>query len=155
VSKPVCLRESVVVKSALAGELPEAVSVHVAGCASCREVLATARCMQSLAQSGANDAILRDASWVWSRAQLRQGNAKAARAGFAWESLALISGAAAPVALAAGVAWRWFDIQDVAARLLLGYLPDFAAEAVMLSALVPALLLCAVVSLAYPLLVRD
>jgi hypothetical protein len=153
VSKPLCSQESVVVKSALASDVPEAVSAHVAVCASCREVLETALLMQRLARSDANDAVLCDASSVWSRAQLKTEHAEVARIRFAWESLALVSGIAAPLAFAAWVAWRWFDIQDVAARLLLGYLPDF--EVVTLSALVPALLLFAVVSLAYPLLVRD
>ena len=154
-SKPVCSQESIVVKSALAGDLHEAVSAHVAGCASCREVLGTVHCMQRLAQSGASETVVRDASSMWLHAQLKDEHAQAARTRFAWESLAPVSGVAAPLAFAGWVAWRWFDIQDVAARLLLGYLPDFAAEVVTLSALVPALLLFAVVSLAYPLLVRD
>jgi hypothetical protein len=155
VNKIACPEERSVVQSALTGEMPEAVSVHVASCASCREVLAAVQCMQRLARSGASDALLPDASSVWLRAQWKGEHAREARTRFAWESLALLTGASAPLAFAGWVAWRWFEIQNVAAGLLVGYLPGFAREVVTLSALVPALLFLSLISLAYPLLARD
>jgi hypothetical protein len=111
--------------------------------------------MQALAHGSEPAPQLPDARLVWRRAQLSHRRAEPDKKRRLLEWLAIASGGAVPISLAAWVAWNWFVIQFQATALLAGWLPQFWAGAYVLASLAPAALLLAAISLAYPLLSRD
>jgi hypothetical protein len=153
-SRTSCPQEEAILKAARAGELPEDFASHALRCAVCREIVQTARWMQSLAQGAVAGAALHDARLVWWNAQLADRRAKAEKTRTVLEWLEVFPGAIVPVVLAGWVAWNWFAIQGQATRLIGEWLPQFWA-AFALASLAPALLCLAAIFLAYPLLVGE
>jgi hypothetical protein len=150
-----CVHEAAVTKAASSGLWPESLRAHAEECAHCRGIVHAARWMQSLAQGGEKDADSADAKLLWWRAQLAERRARAEKTRGLLGWLEIVSGAAVPVMLAGWVVWHWYAIQAVAARSLIGLWPEFALAAVSFSALAPALLFLAAISLAYPLFGRE
>ena len=150
-----CPQEAAVWKAVRAGEWPEALATHAAGCAPCRGIVQAAQWMQSLAQTPEKNLAVPDANLIWWRAQLADRRAKTEKTQGVEEWLAFVSGAIVPLGLAAWVAWNWYGIQSAAGGLLMGLAPQFSLAAVPLAALAPALLFLGAISLAYPLLVRE
>ena len=150
-----CPQEAAVLKAVRAGEWPEALVTHAAGCALCRGIVQTAQWMQALAQTPEKILAVPDANLVWWRAQLADRRAKTEKTQSVEEWLAFVSGAIVPLGLAAWVAWNWYGIQAAAGGLLMGLAPQFSLAAVSLAALAPALLFLGAISLAYSLLVRE
>jgi hypothetical protein len=154
-SRGICGQEEAVSAAVTRGGLPQHLAAHAADCPRCREIVGTARWMQSLAHADGTIPELPDPKLIWWSAQLsgQQARVEKNRRLLGW--LEIASGAAVPLGLAGWIAWRWFTIQAEAMKLLIGMTPQFGLAAYSLATLAPALLLLAAMFLAYPLLVRD
>jgi hypothetical protein len=151
-SRKGCVRETAVLRAAHAGELPETLAAHAAGCLSCREAIETLRWMQSLARDAAERGALPDAKVIWWKAQLSERQAKVEKIHNLATWLACGPGAVIGLAL---VASHWYSIQTQAMKLLFALAPQLTLIPYRLVALTPLLLFFAVMCLVYPLLAND
>jgi hypothetical protein len=150
-----CTQEAAVLRAVCAGEMPQTLASHAAGCAVCREIVETSHWMQSLARGTAQSVALPDAKLVWWQARLADRQAKAERTKGWLEWLEIAPGAIVPLGLAGWVAWHWYSIQAEAMKLLLSLAPQFVVTAYSFAMLAPVSLLFAAMFLMYPLLVKD
>jgi hypothetical protein len=160
-----CPHQEAVERAASAGIWPEAVRTHLKACPDCHNIAEIARWMQTLATSGevqdANiaNAISRETrplpgpELVWQRARLDKESG--GQITNALELLQVGSAAAAPIALAAWVAFHWYSIAAYADQLLLDTWPQLLSVFHPLASLAPAALTVAALALGYPLLAND
>lgn len=119
-----CPQEEAVSEAARSGHWEESVSRHAAECPYCREIVQTSSWMQAMAQGGAGDAALPDASLLWWRAQLSERRAKLERAQKAIEWLQIASNVLACVGLVGWTVWNWRAVFGAVA----GYRVTFGRE---------------------------
>lgn len=160
-----CAYESAVSKAARTGQWEVSLQAHAAGCASCREIVQTARWMKSLAQRPRGIAVLPEPGMVWWRFQLAESQAKKVRAQKVMQWVEAFTVVMISVALAGGFAWSWPRFQGQFADAMNGFWPQWwkvtwRAVSVMPDSYSWQVLLLAVlcgvgVSLAYPLLIEE
>jgi len=160
-----CSHEEAVERAASAGIWPEAVGTHLKGCPDCHNIAETARWMQALATSGdVQDANIANAisrgtrplpgpELVWQRA--RPDKVNGGKITTVLELVQVGSAAAAPIGLAAWVAFNWYSIAAYADQLLLNTWPQLLTVCYPLASLVPAALTVAALALGYPLMAND
>jgi len=157
-----CPHETAVAKAARSGLWDQSLKTHMAGCTTCREVVAVTRSMQSLAEGPEANRSLPDADLLWCSVLLAQKQAEADRAR---ASLALSQ--AAPLlltalAFAGWLAWHWPEIQRWPAGFFAGLQPlwqtlQFAPYLglALFSPLAAVILALVVILVAHPLLSED
>jgi hypothetical protein len=160
-----CPHEDAVERAASAGIWPEAVGAHLKACPDCQNIAETARWMQALATSGdAQNAKIPNANshatrplpgpeLVWQRARLDKEDGR--KITNVLELVQIGCAAAAPIGLAAWVAFNWYSIAASADQFLLDIWPQLLTVGYPLASLVPAALTVAALALGYPLLAND
>ena len=165
-SKAMCSLEMAVAKAARTGEWNDSLEAHLAGCASCREVMQTVRAMRSLTAAPDGESSMPEATRLWCLALLEQRQLEAARARRALVSMEFASSALMALGCVGWLAWYWPQLAAQltawqtnlwpqlwqAAWFLAGESPALAARPALMLAL---LLVAGAILLAQPLLAED
>lgn len=160
-----CAQESAVSRAARTGQWETSLQTHAADCASCREIVQTARWMRTLARRPAGNAALPEPGMVWWKAQLAERQAKTERLQKVLEWVEAVTALILAVALAGGFAWSWPHIQGQFADAMSGFWPQWWKVTLSAVSAIPNsyswqvllwMVLCGVgLSLAYPLLIEE
>jgi hypothetical protein len=117
-----CSQEAAVLEAAQSGNWQEPLREHAAGCAVCREAVATWRWMHELAGDSGGEGELPDAALVWRRAQLleklNEREAQAEKLREAMDGMQMALMVLVAVGLAGWSAWNWGAVQAAVAWLV-------------------------------------
>ncbi len=157
-----CSKEVEISKAARTNAWDDALTLHLDECDNCKEIVQTAKWMQTLAQRSENTESLPDASLVWMRAQLLERHAKVERAQDFMDWMEIISAAVISAGLAGWIALNWYAIQFTITSVLAEPWSQLWTDAASAMSAGPgiftlgAVILSVVaIALGFPMLVRD